>query len=346
MKLTRTPFGAVDGKEIFQFTLVNKNSMTVKVINLGGIITSIQVPDRTGKLDDVVLGFNELSGYLSAHPYIGAIVGRYGNRIAKGRFVLNGQEYRLACNDGNNHLHGGINGFHRVVWEAAGFEEKDGVGVELRYLAKDGEEGYPGNLTATVRYLLTDRNEIVINYSATTDKPTVVNLTQHSYFNLKGEGCGDILDHEVFINARSYTEVDQELIPTGEIKPVMDTPLDFTTRQRIGARIHLLPGGYDHNYVLNREGTQPSLAAKVHEPQSGRVMTVYTTEPGMQFYTGNGLDGTFTGKRGVKYGKHSGFCLETQHFPDSPNHPGFPTTVLNPGEVYRQTTIYQFTTEE
>lgn len=346
MKITRTPFGAVDGKEVFLFTLVNNGDMTVKIINLGGIITSVLVPDRTGKLDDVVLGFNDLSDYLRAHPYLGAIVGRYGNRIAKGRFVLNGKEYRLALNDGNNHLHGGTAGFHQVVWEAAAFEEEDGVGVELRYLSKDGEEGYPGNLTTTVRYLLTDRNEIVINYYATTDQPTVVNLTQHSYFNLKGEGCGDILDHEILIHARHYTVVNDELIPTGEIKPVADTPLDFTTFQPIGARIHLLPGGYEHNYVLNRGEAQPSLAAEVREPQSGRIMSVYTTEPGMQFYTGNNLDGTFTGKRGVKYDKHSGFCLETQHFPDSPNHPEFPSTVLNPGAVYRQTTIYRFATEQ
>ncbi|NLY91511.1 MAG: galactose mutarotase [Firmicutes bacterium] len=346
VNITRTPFGAVDGKEVFLFTLVNNNNMTVKIINLGGIITSILVPDRSGKLDDVVLGFNHLSDYLREHPYVGAIVGRYGNRIAKGRFVLNGQEYRLALNDGNNHLHGGYVGFHRVVWEANAFEKEDGVGVELRYLSKDGEEGYPGNLATTVRYLLTDRNEIVIDYYATTDQPTVVNLTQHSYFNLKGEGCGDILNHEILINAHQFTAVDEGLIPTGELRPVKDTPLDFTTFKPIGARIHLLPGGYDHNYVLNREEAQPSLAAEVREPQSGRVMSVYTTEPGMQFYSGNSLDGTFIGKRGVKYEKHSGFCLETQHFPDSPNHPEFPSTVLNPGEVYRQTTIYRFSTAQ
>lgn len=344
MNITKTPFGQVDGKEVFQFTLENNGNMKVSIINYGGIITSLLVPDQTGKIDDVVLGFNNLSDYLLDHPYLGAIVGRYGNRIAKGRFVLNGKEYCLAVNDGENHLHGGIVGFHRVVWAAEEYSAQDGVGVELSYLAKDGEEGYPGNLTTTVRYFLTDQNEIVINYRATTDQPTVVNLTQHSYFNLKGEGCGNILAHEVMINADQYTAVDEGLIPTGELKPVKATPLDFTDFTPIGARIKALPGGYDHNYVLKPENSKPSLAAQVREPESGRVMSVYTTEPGMQFYTGNNLDGTFTGKRGVNYDKHSGFCLETQHFPDSPNHPEFPSTVLNPGEVYRQTTIYRFST--
>lgn len=345
MNVTRTPYGRVDGNEVFQFTLENNNNMTAQIINFGGIITSLSVPDKTGKIDDVVLGFDNLAAYLSDHPYFGALIGRFGNRIAGGRFVLNGKEYRLALNDGANHLHGGIVGFNRVVWDATEFRSPEGVGVELSYLAKDGEEGYPGNLTTTVRYLLNDQNELVIDYRATTDQPTIINLTQHSYFNLKGEGCGDILDHEIMINANRYTAVDEGLIPTGELKPVVDTALDFTVSQPIGARIKELSGGYDHNYVLNREGPAPSLAAIVREPQSGRVMTVLTTEPGMQFYTGNFLDGTFTGKRGVKYGKHSGFCLETQHFPDSPNHPEFPSTVLNPGEVYRQTTIYRFTTD-
>jgi len=346
LNITKIPYGSVGGKEVFQFILENKNNMTVKIINFGGIITSLLVPDKTGKIDDVVLGFNSLADYLSEHPYFGALIGRFGNRIAKGRFVLNGKEYQLARNDGENHLHGGNVGFDRVVWEAEEFRNAEGVGVELRYLAQDGEEGYPGNLNTTVRYLLNNQNELVINYLATTDQPTIINLTQHSYFNLKGEGCDDILDHEIMINADHYTAVDDGLIPTGELKPVKNTPFDFTTWQPIGARIQQLTGtgGYDHNYVLNRAGTEPTLAASVRESISGRVMTVYTTEPGMQFYTGNSLDGTLTGKRGVKYGKHSGFCLETQHFPDSPNHPEFPSTVLNPGEVYRQTTIYRFTT--
>ncbi len=344
MSITRIPFGSIGGKEVFQFTLENKSNMTVKIINFGGIITSLLVPDKTGKVDDVVLGFNNLADYLTDHPYFGALIGRFGNRIAKGRFLLNGKEYRLALNDGENHIHGGNVGFNRVVWDAVEFRNAEGVGVELSYIAKDGEEGYPGNLTTTVSYLLNDRNELIINYLATTDQPTIINLTQHSYFNLKGEGNGDILEHEIMINADRYTAVDEKLIPTGELIPVENTPLDFTAWQPIGARINQVTGGYDHNYVLNRKGTEPTLAASVREPQSGRVMTVYTTEPGMQFYTGNFLDGTFTGKRGAKYGKHSGFCLETQHFPDSPNRPEFPSTVLNPGAVYRQTTIYRFET--
>ncbi|NLM38355.1 MAG: galactose mutarotase [Firmicutes bacterium] len=344
MNITKIPFGVVGGKEVFQFTLKNKNDMTVQMINYGGIITSLLVPDKTGKLDDVVLGFDNLATYLTEHPYVGTLIGRYANRIAQGRFVLNGKTYRLPLNDGENHLHGGNAGFHRVVWEAAEFGDAERVGVELNYLSRDGEEGYPGNLSVTVRFLLNDQNELVIKYLATTDQPTVVNLTHHNYFNLKGEGCGDILDHEVMINADRYTVAGEGLIPTGELAPVKNTPLDFTAWQPIGARIAELSGGYDHNYVLNREGAGLTLAASVRQPKSGRIMTVYTTEPGMQFYTGNSLDGTFTGKRGVKYGKHSGFCLETQHFPDSPNHPGFPSTVLNPGEVYRQTTIYRFAT--
>ncbi len=346
MNITKIPYGMVGGKEVFQFTLKNKHDMTVKIINFGGIVTSLLVPDKTGKLDDVVLGFDNLADYLAEHPYFGALIGRYANRIAKGRFVLNGKEYQLALNDGKNHLHGGNIGFNKVVWDAVEFCNAEGAGVELNYLSKDGEENYPGNLSTTVRYLLNDQNELVIKYLATTDQPTIVNLTHHGYFNLKGEGCGDILDHEIMINADRYTAVDEELIPTGELIPVDNTPLDFTTWQPIGARIKKLPGGYDHNYVLNRKGPELTLAASVREPKSGRVMTVYTTEPGMQFYTGNFLDGTLTGKRGVKYGKHSGFCLETQHFPDSPNHPAFPSTVLNPGEVYQQTTIYQFTIEQ
>lgn len=345
MDLTRTPLGLVEGKEVFLFTLVNDNNMTAKIINYGAIITSLLVPDQTGKIDDVVLGFDRLDDYLADSPYFGAIVGRYGNRIAAGRFELNGQEYRLARNDGENHLHGGIRGFDKVVWEAKEIRQSDGVGVELTYLAKDGEEGYPGNLTTTVRYLLNNQNELVVNYRATTDQPTVVNLTQHSFFNLNGEGLGNVLEHEVMINALHYTAVNEGLIPTGELKPVKNTPLDFSTWHPIGTRIKEVTGGYDHNYVLNKDsGTQPSLAAKVREPQSGRVLTVYTTEPGLQFYTGNFLDGTFIGKRGVNYDIHSGFCLETQHFPNSPNQPEFPSTILNPGEVYQQTTIFSFST--
>ena len=344
MNITKIPYGNLGGQELFQFTLENKNNMTVKIINFGGIITSLLVPDLTGKIDDVVLGYKDLDDYLTDQFYLGTLIGRFGNRIAKGHFVLNGKEYQLARNDGENHLHGGNVGFNRVVWEADEFSNGQGVGVELSYLAKDGEEGYPGNLTTTVRFLLNNQNELIINYLATTDQPTIINLTHHSYFNLKGEGNGDILEHELMINADRYTAVDEGLIPTGELKPVENTPLDFTTWQPIGARIEKISGGYDHNYVLNRKGSELTLAASVREPRSGRVMTVHTTQPGMQFYSGNSLDGSLTGKRGVKYGKHSGFCLETQHFPDSPNHPEFPSTVLNPGELYQQTTIYHFTT--
>lgn len=342
MQIIKTPYGKVNGKEVSLFTLVNQAGMTVKVINYGGIITSILVPDQKGKTADVVLGFNNLDEYLQENPFIGALIGRYGNRIANGRFVLNGQEYRLAVNDGAHHLHGGVVGFHKVIWQAKEVQKEDSIGVELTYLAEDGEEGYPGNMSITVTYLLTKESELVINYMATTDQPTVVNLTQHSYFNLQGEGCGDILDHEIMIKASHYTEVDEGLIPTGKLIPVQGSAFDFTTSKRIGVDLRKLGVGYDHNYVLDHPQAELGLAVKVCEPRSGRVLEVFTTEPGMQFYTGNFLDGTLTGKSGSKYTKHSGFCLETQHFPDSPNHPEFPSTTLNPGEVYKQTTIYKF----
>jgi len=342
LKIAKASFGTVNRKEVTIFTLTNQHNMTVKIINYGATITSVSVPDRKGKSADVVLGFNTLKEYQQEHPYIGAVVGRYGNRIAKGRFVLNGQEYKLAVNDGENHLHGGLVGFDKVVWEGKEFKNQDGIGVELTYLSTEGEEGYPGNLRTTVRYLLNNQNELVINYLASTDQTTVVNLTQHSYFNLKGEGCGDILGHELLLNAELYTEVDEGLIPTGALKPVKGTPLDFTTMKPMGAEIKELSVGYDHNFVINHKGKEPALTAKVCEPETGRVMEVFTTEPGVQFYTGNFLDGALTGKSGSNYEKHSGFCLETQHFPDSPNHSEFPSTTLNPGEVYKQTTIYKF----
>lgn len=343
MNIKQEPFGKTnDGKEVTLYTLENDHHMTVGIITYGGTVTSIKVPDEDGKIDDVVFGFNSLPEYLKEHPYFGVIAGRYANRIAKGRFTLNGVEYKLAVNDGENHLHGGITGFDKVVWDGSIIQTDQAVGVNLVYLSKDGEEGYPGNLRTTVKYLLNNQNELVIEYEAVTDKPTVVNLTNHSYFNLSGEGSGKILEHEILINADRYTVVDEGSIPTGEQKAVKDTPFDFTVSRPIGDRIDALGLGYDHNYVLNKRGNELSLAAKVYDPKSKRKMEVYTTEPGMQFYTGNYLDGTRQGKSGKTYGKHEGFCLETQHFPDSPNHSDFPTTRLNPGETYRQKTVYKF----
>ena len=330
-----------DGKPVEIYTLENNHHVSLKIITFGGIITECHVPNGEGQIADVVLGFDNLEEYMKPHPFFGALIGRYGNRIAGGEFELDGQRYSLACNDGNNHLHGGNVGFDKVVWDAEAFRNDDGVGLKLTYLSQDGEEGYPGNLETTVKYLLNNDNELVIEYEAVTDRPTIVNLTQHSYFNLCGEGSGDILGHEIMLNADRFTVVDEQLIPTGELQLVKDTPMDFTSQRRIGSAIHEA-GGYDHNYVLNKQGTELSLAAQVHEPQSGRRMEVWTTEPGVQLYSGNFLDGALVGKKGQSYQKHAGFCLETQHYPDSPHHPQFPSTRLNPGETYRQTTIYKF----
>jgi len=334
-----------DGTSVDLYVLSNKNAMEAAIMNYGGIVVRLKTPDRNGKLEDIVLGMENLDGYLKGHPYFGCIVGRYGNRIAKGRFVLNGVEYKLAKNNGENHLHGGIRGFDKAVWTA---RETGAAGVEMSYLSKDGEEGYPGNLAVKVTYTLTDDNELRIDYSATTDKDTVVNLTNHSYFNLAGQGEGDILAHELMLNADRFTPVDSGLIPTGELRSVKGTPLDFTKPTAIGARIGQddeqlkLGGGYDHNFVLNSGGGRLALAARVHEPRTGRVMEVWTTEPGVQLYTGNFLDGTIRGKGGKVYQRRYGFCLETQHFPDSPNQPEFPTTVLKPGGRYESTTIFKF----
>jgi len=336
-----------EGKNIDQYVLKNNKGMTVKIITYGGIITELLVPDRNGRVNDVVLGFDDLKGYLKGHPYFGAIVGRVANRIAGGKFKLGDKEYTLAKNNGPNHLHGGIKGFDKVIWNAEPIYRSDGVGVRLSYLSPDGEEGYPGNLSVTVVYLLSNDNELKIEYKATTDRETIINLSNHSYFNLLGAENGLILDHELFINANYYTPVDDTLIPTGEIKPVEGTPLDFRKPTKIGTRIEQVkvgdnPSGYDHNYVLNGGGVKLDLAAQVYEPTTGRFMEVYTTEPGVQFYSGNFLDGTLTGKKGVVYKKHHGFCLETQHFPDSINHPNFPSVVLKPGQMYTQTTVYKF----
>jgi aldose 1-epimerase len=344
-RVERADFGTMkDGTPIDIYTLTNTTGMVAKIITYGGIVTELDVPDRTGKMADVVLGFKTLEGYLADEPFFGAIIGRVGNRIAKGRFTLNGTTYKLATNDGANHLHGGLKGFDKVVWKAEIVKAADGAALKLTYLSRDGEEGYPGNLTATVVYTLT--NELRIDYTATTDKATPVNLTNHSYFNLAGEGTGNILGHELMIAADRFTPVDSGLIPTGQLEPVAGTPMDFTKPMTIGSRIDQVPlappGGYDHNYVLTSGGGTLALAARVYEPTTGRVMEVYTTEPGVQFYTGNFLDGSLKGKSGVAYAKHAAFCLETQHFPDSVNHPNFPSTILEPGQTYKTTTVYRF----
>jgi aldose 1-epimerase len=344
--LHKKAFGKTpDGQEVDLYILTNTAGMTAKIMTYGAILTELDVPDRDGKAADVVLGFDNLKDYLAGHPYFGATVGRVANRIAKGKFTLDGKEYKLAVNNGPNALHGGLKGFDKVVWTAAPVATPDGAAVIFKYVSKDGEEGYPGNLTATVVYTLTNENALRLDYTAKTDKATPVNLTNHTYFNLAGAKAGDILGHGLTLFADRYTPVDDTLIPTGEIKPVKGTPLDFTRATRIGARIDQLkgePGGYDHNYVLNSEGKELALAARVHEAKSGRTMEMWTTEPGVQFYTGNFLDGKQTGRGGVVYKKHGGFCLEAQHFPDSVNHANFPSMILKPGQTYRQTTIYKF----
>ncbi len=345
MNLSKAEFGKMpDGSAVDLYTLTNGKGMTVKVTNYGGIITHILVPDRNGKTADVALGFDDLGGYLGGHPFFGAIAGRYANRIGNAKFTLNGKEYTLAANDGINHLHGGKVGFDKKVWKAEPVKGRNFVGVKLTYVSPDMEEGYPGTLTSVVTYELTNNNELRMNYEAVTDKDTVLNLTNHTYFNLGGIGSGDVLGHEMLFFADSYTPVDAGLIPTGEIKSVKGTPWDFLTARTIGERIGQIPGGYDHNHVLRNQSGKLALGVKVVEPKSGRVMQVYTTQPGVQFYTGNFLDGSVKGK-GVSYGKHAGFCLETQHYPDSPNKPQFPSVVLKPGQVYRQTTVYAFSTQ-
>ena len=346
-RVTSAPFGrTTDGVEVTVHTLTNANGLELRVLSYGGLITSLKVPDRAGRFADVVLGYDALEGYLARNPFFGALVGRFANRLAKGRFVLHGTTYELATNNGVNHLHGGTRGFDKVVWNVT--QPPDGAGVTLTRTSPDGEEGYPGNLTATVTYRLTGSNELVIDYRATTDKATPVNLTQHSYFNLAGEGSGDILDHELAIDADRYTPVDATQIPTGELAPVERTPFDFRTPVRIGDRIHdshpqlTIGEGYDQNFVLNRRGSGLQHAARVVEPASGRTLDVATTQPGMQFYSGNRLDGSITGKGGHVYGRRSGFCLETQHFPDSPNRPEFPSVILEPWQEYSETTTFTF----
>ncbi len=343
MDVLKGTFGTLpDGRRVEVYTLVNKNGLKARLINYGGILVSLETPDRKARLGDIVLGFDSLDGYLKSSPYFGCIVGRYGNRIAKGRFTLDGVEYKLAANNGPNHLHGGLKGFDKALWTAEPVSAQDARGVKFAYLSRDGEEGYPGNLRVSVTYLLTDGDELSIRYQAEADKATPVNLTHHSYFNLAGQGSGDILGHELMIDAPSYTLVDEGLIPTGQIAPVAGTPFDFTKPAVIGARIAQVPGGYDHNFVLRGGGGRLALAARVSEPRTGRVMEISTTEPGLQFYAGNFLDGTITGKGGKVYQKQFGFCLETQHFPDSPNQPSFPSTILRPGQKYESLTVHKF----
>ena len=358
----KKPFGTTaEGVAVDIYTLTNTSGAKVKIITYGARVVSIEVPDRSGKLGDVVLGYDDLQGYEKDSSFLGAIVGRYGNRIAKGHFTLDGVSYTLATNNNGNHLHGGLRGFDKVVWTGHGSVVAAAGQLRLTYLSKDKEEGYPGNLTVTVIYTWTNNNELKIDYSATTDKATVLNLTNHSYFNLAGAGNGDILNHDLRIDALRFTPTNDTSIPLGELRPVKDTPLDFTRATPIGARIddkydQIVSGsGYDHNFVLNSPAgkqfppapTSPmtarslGLAAEAHESTSGRVLRVYTTEPGVQFYSGNFLSGA-TGKQGLTYPRRSAFCLETQHYPDSPNEPKFPTTVLRPGGRYTQTTIFQF----
>ena len=350
MNVTKKAFGKMaDGTPVDLYTLTNDNGLQAKITTYGGAVVSLLVPDRDGKLDDVVLGLETLEEYVKKSPFFGCIAGRYANRIAKGKFTLNGVAYTLAQNDGPNHLHGGVKGFDKAVWAAQAKSSDDGAGLELTYLSRDGEENYPGNLSVTVTYTLTNDDALRIDYMATTDADTVVNLTNHTYFNLADGGAGDILGHELMIDAERFTPTDSTAIPTGELRSVAGTPMDFRQLTAIGARIEQddeqlrFGHGYDHNWVLNSSAGRLALAAKVREPVTGRVMEVYTTEPGIQFYSGNFLNGTITGKGGAVYHKRSGLCLETQHFPDSPNQPDFPSTVLKPGETYQTTTIYKFT---
>ncbi len=331
-----------DGRSVSLYTLSNLNNVEVEITNYGGIVTAIRTPDSQGDLENVVLGFDSLDKYLEGTPYFGAIIGRYGNRIADAQFTLNDTTYELAANDGNNHLHGGNQGYDKVLWEG---EMMDDGSLQLTYLSEDGEEGYPGNLDITVVYTLTNDNELQIDYQATTDKATPVNLTNHSYFNLSGQPDSTILDHELMIDAGQYTPVDDELIPTGDLASVEGTPFDFTEFNEIGARIDQVEGGYDHNWVLNQPEAESMFhAATLYSPASEREMQVYTTEPGLQFYSGNFLDGSLQGPDGTPYVQHAALCLETQHFPNSPNEPDFPSTILEPGETYETTTIYQFST--
>lgn len=344
----KAAFGQLpDGTAIESYTVYNSQGASAKLITYGATLTELHVPDRNGKMGDIVLGFEDIQGYLSQHPYFGAIVGRYANRIAKGKFTLDGKEYQLFINNSPNSLHGGAIGFNRRVWKAEEVKRPDGAGVRFTYLSKDGEENYPGNLNVSVTYILSDTNELKIEYAAETDKDTVLNLTNHSYFNLSGSDTGDILKYVLYLNADKCTPVDSTLIPTGEIASVEGTPLDFRKPAAIGARIAELKeiGGYDHNFVVNGKAGTLRIAGRVTDPESGRQMEVWTTEPGVQFYSAIHLNGTIKGKGGVAYGKYGAICLETQHFPDSPNHPNFPSTELKPGQHFHSETIYKFSSK-
>ncbi len=338
--ISKAAWGNTNGKEVFLYTLTNANGVQVKITNYGGAVTSWVTPDKNNKRSNIVLGFDSLSGYLAKPPYFGALVGRYGNRIAKGKFKIENTEYTLATNNGVNHLHGGNKGFDKQVWDAA-IANDSIASLQLSYVSKDGEEGYPGNLKVSVRYTLTDDNELKIEYTAETDKATPLNLTNHSYFNLSGDVANTILDETLQIDADNYTPVDSSLIPTGEIKSVKGSPFDFTKPTKIGARIDSVKGGYDHNFVLNKKDTSLTRAATLTDDSSGRTLEVFTTQPGMQFYTGNFLDGTIKTSQGVGIKKNAALCLETQHFPDSPNEPKFPTTILLPGQKYHSLTVYK-----
>ena len=348
IKISEEPFGEVDGKKVMLYTISNQQGLTVKITNYGGIITSLMIPDKTGKTADIVLGYDNLQGYLAKTPYFGAIVGRYGNRIAGGQFTLNDETYNLAKNNNVNHLHGGLKGFDKVVWDAKVIKEEKAVRLVLSYLSPDGDEGYPGNLQVEVTYTVGESNQVKIDYHATTDKPTIVNLTHHSYFNLTGDPEQTILDHELMIQSEHFLPVDSTLIPTGELLAVKGTPFDFLEFRRIGDSINVddqqivRGGGYDHCWVFRENPGEPQKVASLFDPSSGRLMEVITTEPGMQFYSGNFLDGSITGKGGITYGHRVALCLETQHFPDSPNQPSFPAVTLNPGEEYISSTIYRF----
>jgi aldose 1-epimerase len=348
MNVKVEPFGkTADGQDVKIVTLTN-GKITARITNYGGTIVSFDAPDRTGKEADIVLGFDDVQDYgKPSNPFFGAIIGRYGNRIGGGKFTLDGKEYKLGVNDGKNTLHGGVVGFHKKVWNIDSAEVKGNKAeLKLSYLSKDGEEGFPGNLKCVVTYAITADNKLEMKYEATTDKPTVVNMTNHAYWNLAGQGSGDVLGQEVMINADKITAVGEGLIPTGELTDVNGTPFDFTKMATIGSRIKQIDiGGYDHNFVLNGKPGEMKLAAEVYDPASGRFMKIETTEPGIQFYSGNFLDGTLKGKEGKVYNKHGAFCLETQHYPDSPNHPNFPSTVLRPGEKYETVTIHTFSTK-
>jgi aldose 1-epimerase len=340
-KIMKAHFGTFDQKEVFLYTLTNSHGITVKITNYGGIITSILVPDKNGKPGDIVLGYDSLSQYIANSPYFGAIVGRYANRIAKGTFKLDGNHYKLAINNGKNTLHGGLKGFDKVVWEVHEITDSTSVSLELTYLSRDGEEGYPGNLKVKVIYTLNDHNDLTTLIEAVTDKPTPVNLCNHTYFNLC-EADANILGHILTINANYFTEVNDELIPTGNLPSLRGTAMDFNIPVPIGSRIDKVKGGYDHNFVLTKKTGELSMAARLFDPHSGRQVEILTTQPGIQFYSGNFLDGTIRGKGEKIYRKHWGLCLETQHFPDSPNHPAFPNTILKPGEKFLEKTVYQF----